>query len=134
MKFKYIIVLLFIFCSYLSGLAESTMYVQLTSGDILYYRLDKQPVVTYSIDELTITTDLDSTRTIPLHNLRRIVYDNFIITDIEDTLFLDGPISIFSITGNCIGIIANSSEFSNLNLPIGVYILQHGNISKKILK
>ena len=127
-------ILLFAFCTTLYGRAEYNMYVQLSSGEIMYYALEKQPSITYSDDALTITTQLGSTNAIPLNSIKKILYDYPGITDITDMLFLEGPIDIYSITGNHITTIETLSYFNHLNIPTGVYIIRHGNFSHKVLK
>ena len=134
MKLKHSIGLILTFCTITYGWAASNLYVQLTSGEIVYFKLHHRPLITYSTDALSITSDSNYSNAISLKHIHRITYDYQDITNLSDIPFTKGPISIFTISGQIVKTINQISDLDNINIPNGVYILQQDNLTKKILK
>lgn len=129
---RYLIILTYLFCALLCGWAQTNVYVQLVTDDILYYRLNDSPTIAYKNNELTIQTTYNFSKSIPVVAIKKILYNPLFITNIADNLLINGPISIFNIFGHHITTIENLEDVEKLNVPFGIYILQSKNISKKI--
>ena len=129
MGYKYIIGIIVTFCTIWCGQAQSNLYVQTTSGDILYYRLAEEPAVTYTDTKLNIRTNTGETKTISLNKIRRICYNQkYAHEDFNSA----GPIRIYTISGQHMTTIDKWEDLPELNLPWGVYILRNTKTAQKI--
>lgn len=132
MKLKTFIVLFLTFCSTGYVLAQNHIFVLLHSGETIYYKLEDNPTITYSSTELNIHTGKNSPKSIPIHDVKEIRYTapkNISVSDGIQT----GHIAVYSAFGYYITIIKEFEDIYKLYLPMGVYILQSKDSSKKVL-
>lgn len=132
MKLKYFIVFFIIFCFTWNGLAQDHIFVQLYSGEIIYYKLAENPTITYTSAEMNICPGTGSQKSIPIKNIKNIQYtypNNISVDDGIQT----GLIAIYTASGYYVTMIKEYKEINKLYLPFGVYILQSKDSSKKVL-
>ena len=127
----YITAIVLAFCTILCGQAQSYMYVQLASDNIVYFRTAEHPVITYTDSELTISTTSGLTQTYPIDHVRNIWYSSKQQSD-KMTKGLTGPIRVFTISGVLVTTLEIIENISILNIPQGIYILSGNNSAQKI--
>ena len=109
--------------------AQSNLYVPLVSGDVLYYRLQEEPAITYTDAELSVRTHAGTTKTIPLNDIKRICYNqSYAYEDFNNA----GPIRIYTVSGQYMTTIEKWEDLPELNLPWGIYILRNTKTAQKI--
>lgn len=129
---RYVVILLMMFSCTLYSRAQSYLFVQLTSGDVMYYRLAERPTITYSDSEMIVTTASGLRNAFPVKAIRDIQYTPPTNMSIQYN-DLNGLTMVYSVTGQYITTIEDARNISELNLPAGVYILRNDNASEKYL-
>lgn len=129
MRYKLFIGIIATFCTIGYVQAQSNLYVQMISGDVLYYRLAEEPAVTYTDTELNIKTNTGTTKTIPLNDIKHICYNqSYAYEEFNNA----GPIRIYTVSGQYMTTIDKWDDLSELNLPWGIYILRNTKTAQKI--
>lgn len=132
MKLKYVIAFFFSLGSIGYGLAQNNIFVQLHSGEIIYYKLADNPTITYSATELQIFTGSGSAKCYPIGNVRNIQYTHPKGISIADGI-ATGLTAVYTVSGRYVTLIKEFEDISKLDLPMGIYILQSAQSSKKIM-
>ena len=132
MKLKYIIALFISLGSFGYGLAQNNIFVQLYSGEIIYYKLADDPTITYSATELQIFAESGTPKTYPIEKVRNIQYTHPKGISIADGI-ATGLTVVYTVSGRYVTLIKEFDDISKLDLPMGIYILQSAEASKKIM-
>lgn len=132
MKFKHIIALFFTLNFAWFGAAQDHIFVQLHSGEIIYYKLADNPTITYTSAEINISAAMGSQKSIPIKNVKQIQYTYPKSISVADGIQV-GLTAVYSASGYYITTIKEFEDIYKLNLPFGVYILQSKDTSKKVL-
>ena len=129
MGYKYIIGIIVTLCTIGYGQAQSNLYVQTVSGDIMYYRLAEEPSITYTDVSLNVSTNSGITNTIPLNDIKRVYYNQaYTHEDFNNA----GSIRIYTVSGQYMTTIDKWEDLSELNIPWGVYVLRNTKTAQKI--
>ena len=132
MKLKHIIALFLSFGSTWYGLAQNHIFIQLYSGETIYYKLTDNPTITYSSTEVNICAGTDLAKRIPIRKIKNIQYTY--PKDISISVGIQtGLTAVYTVSGQYIALIKEYEDINKLNLPLGVYILHTMDSSKKIL-
>ena len=115
------------------GWAQSYMFVQLNTGDVVYYYLAERPIVSYSGTELIVQSESSIKNHFPLNNVRNLTYTSPITTPIEEDIIFNYPIQVYSISGHYITTLEQVEDTYSMEIPYGIYILRSQKSSKKIL-
>lgn len=129
---RLIAILLIIFCSVLCCQSQPYLFVQLTSDDILFYKLAERPTVTYSGSELVVLTSSGRQDNIPIESIWDIQYTPPTNIAIRYNNISGLPM-VFSVTGEYITTLKEPEDITTLNIPMGIYILRQNNSSQKFL-
>ena len=132
MKHKYIIALFISLGSIGYGLAQNNIFVQLQSGEIIYYKLADRPAITYSATELNIYAESGSPKSYPIGQVRNIQYTHPKGISIADGI-ATGLTAVYTVSGRYVTLIKEFEDISKLDLPMGIYILQSEESSKKVM-
>lgn len=132
MELKHFIALFFTFCSICYGWTQNHIFVQLHSGETIYYILADNPTITYSSTELNIYAGTESPKSIPIRNVQNIQYTHPKNISIAAGIHT-GLIAVYTATGYYITLLKEFEDINKLNLPLGVYILQSKDSSQKVL-
>lgn len=133
MKLRYIVIL-WMSLSTISAWSQTHMYVQMTSGDIFYYKLAELPAITYTNTELSIKTTLNSSHRWLITDIQHIGYTKHNpIRKTQKKKVATEPIAVYSINGNHITTIQEPEDINSMHIPMGVYILKNTESTKKII-
>lgn len=122
-----------IFCTTLCGWAQSYMYVQLNVGDVILYRLEESPIVTYTDTELIVRAGSNINNLYPISNVKNLIYKSPTAILTEEDLSLQYPIRLFSTSGHYITTLEQEGDLKTLCIPFGVYIFRSQKTSQKVL-
>ena len=135
MSYRQKVIFIFIFLNVVTyGWSQSFMYIELTSGDVMYYKLKESPAIAYTDTDIAITT-LGSHHSVPIKKIKNIQYQDSALQKffIHIDESLTGPISVYNMNGVRITTIDKSDNINMFNIPYGVYILRDKESSQKIL-
>ena len=132
MRFKLFIALFFTFGLSRYGMAQNHIFVQLHSGEILYYKLADHPSITYTSTELNITAGTDAHKSIPIGNVKSVQYTHPKNISIADGI-QTGLTAVYTASGQYISMIKEFEDINKLHLPFGVYLLHSADSSTKVL-
>ncbi len=133
MSNKNIIAVLIAVCALQCVHAQTHMYVELTSGDFIYYKLAEWPKISYTETSLVVLTTSGEQNDFPINHVKTVQYIQPLFIRTEDNIPLIGPISIFSMMGEHITTIEKTEDILTADIPWGVYILRARNISTKFI-
>ena len=113
-------------------MAQSFLFMQMRSGDIMYYKLAERPMIQYSGTDMIVQTTTGVQNRIPVDEIRNIQYTpptniSLLYND------LDGLTTVYSATGEYIATLNEPADINGLNLPTGVYVIRHNNAAEKMV-
>lgn len=121
---------------------QSVLNVYSKSGNVVTYSFKDKPVITYRDDVLVLTTDQVSVE-YPLIELDKLTFSDMECSVESITMSQpkgDGIARIYNISGTLVRTVkpsaedASESSFSIQDLPSGVYVVEQGTQSYKIIK
>ena len=127
----YISAMVLAFCTIWCGRAQSYMYVQMISDDIVYFRTAEHPTITYTEAELTVSTTTGLSQSYPIDRVKSIWYSSKQLSN-NMPKELTGTIKVFTMTGILVTTLESIENIGMLKIPHGIYILSGSDSAQKI--
>lgn len=121
--------------SYVIANAENGVVLHQTDGTTITYAFSEEPKVTYSGDTLVMSA-AGVIVEYPLGTLKKLTFKEAQPSSIEAPLIItpvNGSCQIYTIGGQLIRTIPESSQITTSTLPAGIYIIRNNKTSYKII-
>lgn len=121
--------------------AVNSLNVHSKTGNVSSYLFSDQPVVTYSSDNLVITTQ-KVTVEYPIADLERVTFSETEDSAIDQVKMnsngeADNTVTVYGMNGNVVGTYSAEGGVARLiidDLQAGTYVVRNGSITYKIIK